>query len=789
MKKRILLLLMLFSIALTKAQTVGDLFTTNDVIYEVLTDSAPFTVAVDNNNNAYPNESLTIPASVTDAATATTYDVVLIQTDAFTNNTNIKYITINATTLDITYRAFQNVDNLETVDMPNLTSGLLDGNRIFYLCAKLHTVNAPNFTGSMGNDNFRDCSLLTTFNVPGVTSVNNNTFLNCSALETISLPNLTSVGIQTFKNCPSLTTVVLTSLTGSTGTQMFAADPASNSNQIVTLDLPLVTNIGNLGFWRSTKLKNLNVPLLEVINTGGFNGCSSLETFVFPASFTTFNSNNNFKDATSLTHIAFDNSTAIGVTGNAATIFENTALNTIVVPEGSAGAGSTKYGSDTGWSTYSIVEGTLSKTATDITYSRELSVSDDWFLVSSPVNDEKYNNAYVTANTIDADGTGSNNAIAFYVSGNAVGNKWSYMEDGQDLDFTPGVGYSVKRAAATGAGNISFTGTSLNTSAITGVPVSTAGDANNLLGNPYLANLDSGVFLTANSNLSGEIWLYNQATNIYDNHVTIDGYKIAAGQGFFVQSVSATTVDFAYPATGTETGTFQKTTISKLRLLINSGTTERYAKIYFTESATTSYDKGMDGGTFTGVSNKMDVFTQLLEGNTGKNYQVQSLPIANIEATVVPVGLIAEAGKQITFSLETLELPSNIKVFLEDRQTNTITRLDEENAKYDVTLSESLNGVGRFFIHTSAKSSLSVGTTLLETVSVYQLDNATLRVAGLSQGKASVKLFNVLGKQMMQTSFEANTSRDIALPNLAKGIYIVQLETENGSLNKKIILE
>ena len=41
----------------------------------------------------------------------------------------------------------------------------------------------------------------------------------------------------------------------------------------------------------------------------------------------------------------------------------------------------------------------------------------------------------------------------------------------------------------------------------------------------------------------------------------------------------------------------------------------------------------------------------------------------------------------------------------------------------------------------------------------------------------------------MNNSFESNGVVDVTLPNLAKGIYLVQLETEKGNLTKKIILE
>jgi len=794
MKKRILLLLMLFSIALTNAQTVGDLFTTDDLVYEVLS-LTPNTVKVSNKNRGndagppynvpYPNATLTINTTVTDAATSTTYDVVEIQSDAFQGNTVIEHLIINQTTLPNSYRTFKGMTNLLDINMPNLTTGLTTaGNQVFMNCSKLTEINAPNFIGKMNNETFRGCSLLTDFNVPGVTVFNNNTFLNCYALTTINLPNLTTAGTQTFKNCKSLTTVNLPVLTN-VGTQMFGGATVADSNQIVTLDLPLVTGIGNLGLWNCTKLENLNVPLVESVNRGAFSGCSALETLILPELTTMENFSYNFTGCTSLSHIALGKSTAIAASN--VSFSDSPANRTLIVPNGSTA----NFSGTAPWSSFSIVEGTLSKdiATADLTYSRNLSVDDDWFLVSSPVSDEMYNDAYVAANDIDANGTGNNNAIATYVSGNAVGNKWSYMEDGQDLDFTPGVGYSVKRAASTGSGNISFTGSALNSGDVNNVPVSIAGDGYNVLGNPYLTNINSGAFLTANANLDGQIWLYNQATDSYDTHVTGDDYILAPAQGFFVKAISGTAVNFTEAIQNSTTATFKKTEISKIKLLINSRDTERYAKIYFTESATAGFDKGWDGETFTGVTNEFDVFTQLLEGNTGKNYQVQSLSDTSIEAAVVPVGLTSEAGKQITFSAETLNLPAGLGVYLEDRETNTFIRLDEESSKYEVTLSKSLNGVGRFFIHTSVKSALSVDGNLLETVNVYKLNNATLRIAGLSQGKASVKLFNVLGKQMMHTSFEANTSKDISLPKLETGIYIVQLETENGSLNKKIILE
>ena len=135
-----------------------------------------------------------------------------------------------------------------------------------------------------------------------------------------------------------------------------------------------------------------------------------------------------------------------------------------------------------------------------------------------------------------------------------------------------------------------------------------------------------------------------------------------------------------------------------------------------------------------------------------------------------------------------LNLPVGLKVFLEDRENNTVTRLDEANANYKVTLNSALNGVGRFYLHTRS-SALSTNDIALDGVSVYALNRNTLRINGINSVDANIKIYNILGKKVVANSFSSKGTTDINIPNLNTGIYIVELETEKGKLNKKIILE
>tara|TARA_R110002126_G_scaffold282967_1_gene431868 strand:+ start:22270 stop:25266 length:2997 start_codon:yes stop_codon:yes gene_type:complete len=446
-----------------------------------------------------------------------------------------------------------------------------------------------------------------------------------------------------------------------------------------------------------------------------------------------------------------------------------------------------------------IVNGTSTG---NVTYNRTLTAN-QWYLIASPVNGQGIANFYTNEpNTRLGSGVGiaQNVAIATYDNSQVDANDvWAYYTFGQvdglnDDDtnntFANGTGYSVSLSVSE---NVSFTGT---------VPTSNQsfvlayGGANNfnLVGNAFTSFFTLGDFYGADSNnslIGTDFYFWNGSQYITRTSGGNASFEIAPGQGFFVEAISAGTISFNTADLITGNGdTFNKSMDSKLEITLNvfEGKNKRFANIIYTDKATSGYDKGYDGKLFGGVPHSFAIYSDLVESD-GKKYQVQSLPNSDYENMVVPIGIIAEADKEITFSAEALNLPSDLKVFLEDRLTNTFTRLDEVNNEYTITLTEKSDGVGRFYLHTKSSSVLSTSETLLESVRIYKTNAATLRIAGLSQGKANVKLFTMLGKQVVNTSFTSNGTKDITLPNLATGIYIVALETESGKLNKKITLE
>ena len=436
-----------------------------------------------------------------------------------------------------------------------------------------------------------------------------------------------------------------------------------------------------------------------------------------------------------------------------------------------------------------VANGTATVTGA-ATYSRNLTHTagntNGWYLVASPLVGATFDDTWVNANSL-ATGSGTNRGLATYTES---ANTWDYFLTGESGTFTPGTGYSVKRSAT---GDVSFTGT-INT-ADTDVTLVRTDNGFNLVANPYTSYINSETLLDNNTVVSNNknIYVWNNGTTSYDTKISTAAFQVAPGQAFFVRSnEGGGTLTFAESNQSDNSGTdtFQRTaaTIPEIELSVADESTHRYIKLYFNDAATKGFDNGYDGDLFGGVANSFEIYSHLLEDNQGEKYQIQSLPNSDLASMVIPVGLKAATGKELAFSVKKLNLPTDIKVYLEDRVTNTFTLLDETNSVYNITLSSAIDGIGRFYLHTS-NSVLSTSDVNLNSVSIFKINNSNLRVAGLSQGKASISLYNILGKQMMMTTFDAINSNDISLPKLAAGVYIVQLTTEAGKLNKKIILK
>ena len=430
----------------------------------------------------------------------------------------------------------------------------------------------------------------------------------------------------------------------------------------------------------------------------------------------------------------------------------------------------------------------------NITYNRTLS-TENWYLISSPVVGQDID-AFVSAEGL-ASGTGNNIGLSDY-SNSTPG--WTYYQSGASGtgNFTSGDGRSIKLVSA---GDITFTGT-INTSDV-GIGITTSTNGFNLVGNPYPS------FIAANNSADGTnnilkvnetdndflteatLWFWNQGTNSYDqiNHAS-SARHIAPGQGFFVSSNGANTLSITEAMQSHQgTDTFQRLSLRpEIQLTMTNGTDIRNTDIFYIEETTTGWDNGYDSTIFGGVANEFAIYTHLVSDSQGQDLGIQSLPPENYENMVIPIGINAISGIDITIDATITNFSSGMNVYLEDKEDNSFTLLAADS-NFTTTLISDLNGIGRFYLHTTSETLSSDDVLNKNNISIYTSSKENLRIVGVQNGSANIHIYNILGKEVLRTSFEGTGMNDIQLPILTEGVYIVNLSSDRGSINKKIIIQ
>ena len=438
-----------------------------------------------------------------------------------------------------------------------------------------------------------------------------------------------------------------------------------------------------------------------------------------------------------------------------------------------------------------IVAGSVSGVTDQFTYKRELTAN-DWYLVSPPVAGQNYDDTWATNNNVYVS-SGTYGIAGF----NYITGAWAYASVGDEAKpFTNGLGYALKLHTT---GDVTITGTF--NSATSATQIHPDQDGYNLVGNPYPSFLDTSTMMAAQSAVAQTIWIWrggrDGGSSTYETYPSNLAPNIAPGQGFFVKCSSTSNFNILEDyQTHESTDTFERPLVNpEIYLKLTDDSKTSIAKIYYIEGTTTSFDNGYDGEMFGASSNAFAIYTHLVGneqgqvGNSqGHGYAVQSLPTDNYENMIVPVGVNATRGTTINIEATLNNFPEGVNVYLADKQENSVTLL-ETNTNYSTTLEEDLNGVGRFYIHTTPNA-LSSGEVMDSIpLSIYSFDSETLHIEGVATGTAYLQLYTMLGKELLQTSFEGTGVNEILLPNhLNAGIYIVKIATATGVTTKKIMI-
>lgn len=115
---------------------------------------------------------------------------------------------------------------------------------------------------------------------------------------------------------------------------------------------------------------------------------------------------------------------------------------------------------------------------------------------------------------------------------------------------------------------------------------------------------------------------------------------------------------------------------------------------------TLGLDPGYDAGAFQDGTPSFALNTRLVTGDQGIDFTLQCLPNSNYSSYAIQVSVYASAGSNLTFSSSfSGDLPDDLHFYLEDLVTNQITDLKVED--YELNNQTALNGIGRFYLHTT----------------------------------------------------------------------------------------
>lgn len=386
-----------------------------------------------------------------------------------------------------------------------------------------------------------------------------------------------------------------------------------------------------------------------------------------------------------------------------------------------------------------------------------------------------------------------NNGIGTYVNYDSIENGTTVLNRS--------VGY---RAATYSGQTVRFTGTVSKTTET--VDLTTNTNYWNLVGNPYTTYLDSQMFLDHNASVLDEnavaIYGYNSGTNSGDgtignftiiNYLTNTALNIAPGQGFFVANnlgmptnqLTFTTAMRTFNGTDDFILNRANSQNYKLRIKAEHNSADFATEIYFNANSTLGLDPGYDAAHFNGNTSNLMLYSQLVENNVGRNLAIQSLGLSDLNDVIIPLGLKSAQGQQVTFSIEDSTLPSEVLVYLEDRQNDTSTLLNNDN--YSFSVENAISGTGRFFIRIG-NNTLSNIEKEISTIGLYA-SQQTIFIKGLLLADTTVEVYDIQGRLVFNSKLkEGSDDNSITAASLNTGIYIIHLKNEIQTQTKKVII-
>nr|WP_321222052.1 T9SS type A sorting domain-containing protein [uncultured Psychroserpens sp.] len=427
-------------------------------------------------------------------------------------------------------------------------------------------------------------------------------------------------------------------------------------------------------------------------------------------------------------------------------------------------------------------------------------------LVSAPVTDA--DQTFLALRTVNPDiPSGTIGGVPSFLFGpfdRDANNYINYTSADDPSLIELGIGYRTASDTPTGS-TFRFVGNVETETKLVPITVG-AGSEFNLIGNPYPSYIKLSDFLSTNNS---EFSATNSGVYGYDGDLE-DGFVIwnqaysdanptavmAAGQGFFVASkAGGGTITFT--PTMRSIGTTDDFVVGRLenninlanlRLELSTDNDIFRTDVYFNDNATLSMDSGYDTAMFNNVTPDFAIYSHLVNNNNGLDLAVQSVNYDAINDVIIPLGVNANQGVQLSISILESNIPNAVDVYLEDTVTNTFTLLND--SEYIFTPSVNLSGTGRFFLRFSAEA-LSTSEENFETIQIYTTKTPkTLFIKGALQNDTMLEIYDIQGRMILNSKLDTrSTSNQIDISGFTSGIYVVKLNNGISQKSQKVIIK
>ncbi|WCO01149.1 lamin tail domain-containing protein [Psychroserpens ponticola] len=551
------------------------------------------------------------------------------------------------------------------------------------------------------------------------------------------------------------------------------------------------------------------------VSSGDYDGGTPGAAYVAPIIFT-FNGTWSPSDPNGAATAGDD----IVIESGDAVIGSNTTCNSVTVNPGAgltvnsgitltATNGLTLESSSTSYSSL-ILDGTVDGT---MTYQRHVNInassgtttgSND--LVSAPLTGQPFN-TFAAANPNIL--TNAGGTLYLFGPFEKVTGQYVTWADTETSTLDPGVGY---RAGSVDNDTFTFTGTA-NNGVVTNDLVN-AGSNNaiwNLVGNPYPSYLNVWDFLahdlgdgttniqlfdTGTEAIYGYDGSHGNGWTIYNFATTLPSTVIAPGQGFMVSANAAQTAgyDLEFSPDMRRTGSSDDFIVGRnaqltyVKLDLSTANKSYGTDIYFNNNASSGFDAGYDAAIWGETAPDFAIYSHLIEENNGKAMALQAVNHNELSNISISLGVNANQGEQLRFSISEMTLQASVNVYLEDRVENTITLLN--NTDYVITPSTPLSGTGRFFLRTSQEA-LSTIDNNLDNLTIYALNTSKeIVVNGQLKENTVFNLYDIQGRKVLSTKLDkTHLESRIDASSLTSGVYVVIVQNNSQQKTQKVIIK